>query len=139
MLRVGRSLHLRSVQVPNRPRDVPDERRGAPGTATATVTVTVTATATNSPPKAVNDSAAVTKNSSNNVVPALANDSDPDGDPLSVVAVGTASHGTVRLSNGIVTYTPTNGYTGSDMFSYTIADGRGGRATASVSVSVVRR
>ena len=30
LLRVGRSLHLRSVQVPNRPRYVPDERRGAP-------------------------------------------------------------------------------------------------------------
>jgi hypothetical protein len=69
-----------------------------------------------------------------------ANDSDPDGDALSVTSVGAAtaaSHGTTTLNaDGTVTYTPVAGYTGADSFSYTVSDGQGGEATASVDVTV---
>lgn len=71
------------------------------------------------------------------VLNVLANDTDPDGDPLSVTAVTTPQHGTAVLnSNGTVTYTPTTGYTGTDAFSYTVSDGRGGTASAAVTLTI---
>ncbi len=56
----------------------------------------------------------------------LANDTDADGDALSItsVAVGASPHGTVQLSGGVVTYTPNAGYTGPDSFFYFITDGQ---------------
>jgi len=69
----------------------------------------------------------------------LLNDSDPDDDPLSVIGVSPASEngGLVTLNGDQVTYAPPSGVTGSDRFSYTIADGRGGDATANVEIYVV--
>ncbi len=66
----------------------------------------------------------------------LANDSDPDGNTLSIASVGTPSHGTATISGTSVVYTPGTGYAGSDSFTYTIDDGQGGRATARVNVTV---
>ena len=67
----------------------------------------------------------------------LANDTDGDGDTLSVIAVGTAGNGTV-LDNGdgTVTYTPNGGFTGTDMFTYEVSDGDGPTDTATVTVEV---
>jgi hypothetical protein len=71
-----------------------------------------------------------------------ANDSDPDGDSLSVTGVSAAVNGTVVLNtqpnpqNNTVTFTPSAGYTGPASFSYTVSDGRGGAATANVSLTV---
>ena len=66
----------------------------------------------------------------------LANDADPDGDPLTVTAVGTAGHGTATVVGASVVYTPAPGFAGTDTFAYTIDDGRGGTATATVTVTV---
>ena len=66
----------------------------------------------------------------------LANDTDPDGNGLTLTAVGGAQHGTVSLSGGNVTFTPFVGYVGAAEFSYTVDDGNGGTATGQVSVSV---
>ncbi|TDR48896.1 outer membrane protein OmpA-like peptidoglycan-associated protein [Tahibacter aquaticus] len=108
---------------------------GYGGSDTATVTVTI-GDAGNRPPVAVNDSAR-TAAATPVTVNVLGNDSDPDGDSLSIGAVGTPAHGTVvRNSNGSVTYTPVAGFEGVDSFSYTVSDGRGGSATATVSVTV---
>lgn len=52
----------------------------------------------------------------------LSNDSDPDGDSLTVSIIQSPAHGTVSYSNGVATYLPTNGYTGVDSFMYTICD-----------------
>jgi hypothetical protein len=57
---------------------------------------------------------------------------DPDGDPISLVKVGTVKYGTITMSGTIVTYTPTpalvNPTTGAkEAFSYNIVDGRGGK------------
>ena len=47
------------------------------------------------------------------------------------------SHGAVVINgNGTLTYTPQANYFGSDNFTYTISDGRGGTDTASVSVTI---
>ncbi|HEY2157205.1 MAG TPA: cellulose binding domain-containing protein [Isosphaeraceae bacterium] len=67
----------------------------------------------------------------------LANDSDPDGDPISLVSAAQGQHGTVAVNmDGTLTYTPTSGFQGSDTFAYTIGDGRGLTASASVTVQV---
>ncbi|MEO8133999.1 MAG: Ig-like domain-containing protein [Betaproteobacteria bacterium] len=108
---------------------------GKGGTAAATVSVTVTGPP-NRPPVAQNDSFTVNQNSSANSFNVLANDSDPDGDALTVTAIGPPAHGVASLSSGNVSYTPTTGFTGSDAFTYTISDGRGGTASATVSVTI---
>ncbi len=52
------------------------------------------------------------------------NDSDPDGDPLTTVGVGTPTNGTATLNpDGTVTYTPDDGFTGEDTIPYTVTDG----------------
>jgi hypothetical protein len=68
----------------------------------------------------------------------IAASSDPDEDLLTLESVSNASTngGTVVLNAGVVTYTPRAGFLGSDSFSYTISDGNGGTASASVLVQV---
>jgi hypothetical protein len=108
---------------------------GRGGTDTATVGVTVNRPA-NRAPDAVDDSA-TTQQSTAVTINVLGNDSDPDGDPLTVTAVSDPPHGTaVRNADNSVTYTPDGGYSGGDGFTYTIGDGRGGTDTANVSVFV---
>ncbi len=54
----------------------------------------------------------------------LANDSDPDGDPLSASLTGAPSNGTLTLNpNGSFTYTPNSGFSGADSFTYSASDG----------------
>lgn len=108
---------------------------GRGGTASASITVTVGAANRN--PVAVNDSALTNTNTAA-VVNVLANDSDPDGDPISVSAATQPSHGTTTFTGSAVTYQPSPGYGGPDSFGYSISDGRGGVANATVNVSVNR-
>ena len=106
---------------------------GKGGTSTATVTVTVAPV--NDPPVAVNDTAATNEDTPVNIA-VLTNDSDLDGDPLSVVAA-TAGNGAVVINpDGTVTYTPTANFFGVDTITYTISDGKGGTSTATVTVTV---
>jgi hypothetical protein len=107
---------------------------GRGGTATAAVSLTVQAPA-NQAPIAQADSAA-TPFATAVTVNVLANDSDPNGDPLSIQSFTQPAHGTVSQVAGGLRYTPAGGYTGADSFNYTISDGRGGTATAAVSLTV---
>ncbi|MGF9765069.1 cadherin-like domain-containing protein, partial [Microvirga sp. 0TCS3.31] len=68
----------------------------------------------------------------------LANDSDPDGDTLSVTGASNPTNGTVsyNATTKEVTFTPTSNYTGPASFSYAITDNKGGTSSASVSLSV---
>ncbi|HSU53428.1 MAG TPA: LamG-like jellyroll fold domain-containing protein, partial [Candidatus Dormibacteraeota bacterium] len=68
----------------------------------------------------------------------LASATDPDGDPLSLSVVsGTSTNGgSVVRGADSVTYTPQPSYIGSDRFTYTVADGRGGSASAFVLIQV---
>ena len=54
----------------------------------------------------------------------LANDSDPDGNPLSIVSVSGASQGTVAINaQGNIVYTPDGAFLGQDSFTYVLSDG----------------
>ena len=75
------------------------------------------------------------------ILAVLDNDSDPDGDVLVI-----ADHGAINESTGRLDYidggralqfTPNPDYTGGVSFGYTVDDGRGGKATANVSIRVV--
>lgn len=92
-------------------------------------------TDTNTAPQANNDSA-TTKVDTSVTVDVLSNDTDADGDTLTIIGVSTPSYGTVAISNGSITYTPDGGYIGNDSFSYTIDDGQGGTASAKVAITV---
>ena len=87
-------------------------------------------------PVALDDSYSVAQNSSNNAFNVLANDSDPDGGTLTISAVTPPANGSAIIVGGQVRYTPTTGYLGPDSFTYTITDGQGGSATATVRVTV---
>jgi len=67
----------------------------------------------------------------------LANDTEPDGDTLSVVSVTQGSNGSVSINpNKTVHYAPALNFFGSDSFTYTIDDGHGGQATATVNLTI---
>lgn len=89
----------------------------------------------NQPPVAVNDAYTVEGNSANSF-DVLANDSDPDGNPLTLAALTQPAHGTATITGNRIVYVPATGYAGSDTFTYTVSDGKGLFASASVAVSV---
>ncbi|HEU0221893.1 MAG TPA: Ig-like domain-containing protein [Paracoccaceae bacterium] len=91
---------------------------------------------TNTAPDAIGDSA-VTDAGKAVIIKVLANDTDADGDALSLVSVGNAANGTVtKNADGTVTYTPKAGFSGTDSFSYTISDGKlSDSATVKVTVN----
>ena len=63
------------------------------------------------------------------------NDFDPDGDLLALAIVDQPTHGTLEgLPGGVLRYTPGNDFVGQDSFTYQISDGRGGLASATVSL-----
>jgi hypothetical protein len=67
----------------------------------------------------------------------LSNDHDAEGDALSLIAVGNATHGTATFNAaGEVTFTPEAGFVGEASFTYTVSDGLGGSGTATVTVMV---
>jgi hypothetical protein len=107
---------------------------GQGGSASALVTVTIDGQANNQP--VIRDDAASVMFGQSVAINVLANDSDADGDALSVVGVGTPSNGSALLSGNVVTYMPAQGFSGQDAFTYTASDGRGGEGTATVRITV---
>jgi hypothetical protein len=91
----------------------------------------------NGPPVATDDSATTPEDTATSIA-VLANDTDPDGDTLSITTIGAAAHGSAAVdpSGTSIVYTPAAGYSGPDTFSYTASDGAGGSDTADVSVTV---
>ncbi len=94
-------------------------------------------------PVANNDSVTVTQNTPIRIN-VLANDSDPDTS-FSITDFTEGTNGSVELnenntpadgSDDFLIYTPDRKFTGSDSFTYTISDGNGGTATATVSLEV---
>jgi Ca2+-binding RTX toxin-like protein len=96
-------------------------------------------TPVNHAPVAFDDSAVTTAGKAV-IVRVLANDSDADGDLLSVSSFGSVSvHGgsVVRNADGSLTYAPARGYLGADSFSYQVTDGISNSNSANVTVNVL--
>ncbi|MFT5523747.1 MAG: hypothetical protein ACI9HK_001695 [Pirellulaceae bacterium] len=109
------------------------------GTLTATATVNITIAAVNDLPVAVDDNSS-TAQDTGRIIFVLNNDTDIDGDTLFVIdpigAVATNNGSVSNNNDGTLTYTPDNGFNGTDTFTYTVSDNAGGSDTAIVTVSV---
>ncbi|APZ96606.1 tandem-95 repeat protein [Fuerstiella marisgermanici] len=100
-----------------------------------TASVMVTVEERNDPPVASGDSDATAEDMAV-LIDVLANDSDPDGDTLSIQSVSEAAFGTAVIVNGQIEYTPGTNFNGSDSFTYMIVDTAGQTAVATVDVTV---
>ncbi|KIN69800.1 putative hemagglutinin/hemolysin-related protein [Sulfitobacter donghicola DSW-25 = KCTC 12864 = JCM 14565] len=100
-----------------------------------TATVDITVTPVNDAPVTADDVAETPINTPV-TIDVLANDSDPDGDPL-IITSATSDNGDVVINDdGTITFTPDDGYTGPADVSYTVSDGNGGEASANVAVTI---
>ncbi|MGB3245665.1 MAG: cadherin-like domain-containing protein [Sulfitobacter sp.] len=93
------------------------------------------------PPEAADDALSLapdTALSINVAADLLSNDSDANGDPLSVTGFTQPDHGTLSDNgDGTWSYTPDAGYTGTDSFDYTISDGAlSDTATVTINIEV---
>ena len=102
-------------------------------------TVMLTVNSVNHAPVAIDDSYSTNENTPLIVTTpgVLGNDSDSDGNPLTVFVKLTPAHGSLTLNpNGSFTYTPTANYSGPDSFTYRASDGSALSEIATVSLTV---
>jgi hypothetical protein len=109
---------------------------GGDDTSTA-VAVTITVDAVNDVPSATTDSASVTEDVAKSLTP-QSNDTDADGDPLTLTAKTNGTKGTVSIAADHLSllYTPTANLNGADSFTYTVSDGHGGTKVGTVNVTI---
>lgn len=94
----------------------------------------------NDPPLAVADTATVEEDSRRTAINVLSNDSDPEGDTLTLSSVGTPNQGgSVTISGATILYTPFVGFVGTESFDYTISDGNDNSATTTVTMNVTAK
>jgi hypothetical protein len=109
----------------------------AGGSDTEQVRVVSNPAQANRPPVAIPDSANVLEDVPTDIA-VLANDLDPDGDPIQVLAIANVTSGTAVATATGVRFTGAQNYNGPAGFTYTISDGRGGvSGSATVSITVV--
>jgi VCBS repeat-containing protein len=99
----------------------------------APATVNIIVTPVNDAPKVSAINVTMGKNTAKNI--ALLG-SDIDGDTLTYAIVKTPTKGTVTISGGTATYTPTANYSGTDSFTYKANDGTVGSALPAATVSI---
>jgi Bacterial Ig domain len=90
----------------------------------------------NNAPVAQEDTVIVLDRTQSVLVDVLANDSDPDGDPLTITSA-TAAHGTVvKYNKNGIGYLANPNCHGTDAIRYSVSDGMGGSASAIVHITV---
>ncbi len=105
--------------------------------ASASALVTVAVSSVNQPPVAVDDNVSTEQDDPVSFSP-LGNDSDPDGDSITILSVTQPSNGSsdIQPQADRLIYRPAAGFSGTDSFEYTIEDSNGATATATVNLSV---
>jgi len=113
------------------------------GTDTTDQTFTITVSAAGNSDPVANDknyTAPFETAISGNVITDSPADSDPDGDTLTISSFTSPAHGTLTIisngGDGNFTYTPNNGYSGLESFTYSISDSNGGIDTATVIIKI---
>ncbi|WP_238524681.1 cadherin-like domain-containing protein [Methylotenera versatilis] len=117
---------------------ISDGKGGCGNASSDTATVCLTIPKDNTAPNAVNDSVTGQEDHAFviNMATLLANDTDANGDKLTVTSVQAGVHGAVAIVSGQVVFTPEANYNGPASFTYTISDGKGGTNTATVSLNI---
>ncbi len=97
------------------------------GSTSNAATVSVTINPVNDPPTAVSDSQTIVEDSGLNIINVLDNDVDIDStiNTGSLAIATQASNGTAALNGTTLRYQPNSNFTGSDTFTYTVADNEG--------------
>ena len=116
--------------------EMPDGFTGNVAYGATSAVLTVNGAVENAPPDAVDDAATTTEDTPIDV-DVLPNDTDADGDPLTITAVSEPSNGVVsENADHTLHYVPALDFHGSDLFTYTVSDGQGGTDTATVTITV---
>lgn len=109
------------------------------GALTDTAMVTVTVNPVNDPPIAVDDVITITEDTPSITITVLANDSDPEGDPIGIVSTTAPTTGSITVNlpppTYTITYNPPLNFNGVVTFTYTISDGNL-TDTATVTVNI---
>ena len=93
------------------------------GALTATQIFTIVVTPVNDAPVAVDDITTVLEDAEATSIDVLANDTDEEGDPLTLLSVTTSGTGTVTVDGALLEYTPAADFNGTEEVSYTVSDG----------------
>ncbi|MGR3502834.1 Hint domain-containing protein [Pseudaestuariivita sp.] len=108
---------------------------GNGGTASATVAVNVTDPGPGNRPPVANDDTETSDGSTIVIFP-LGNDTDPDGDTLSITGATTGDGAVVDNGDGSLSFTPADGFVGDATIVYTITDGNNATDTGTITVTV---
>ena len=102
-----------------------------------TATISITVMPANDKPNAQDDKVSTREDSPISVIDVLTNDTDKDGDSLSVTAFTQGKNGSVAINtDNTLSYTPKANFNGNDSFTYTVCDGKGGTDKATVNVRI---
>lgn len=89
----------------------------------------------NRQPIAVDDAVTITAGTTA-TISVLTNDLDPDGDALTVTIGQPPQNGSAVVSGDAIVYTPSANFSGVDSLIYTISDGKGATANATITITV---
>jgi len=104
--------------------------------------VTITITGANDAPVATDDNAStdasftIPEDATAAVLAVLGNDTDAEGDTLTVTNALGASNGTTTVVNGVLSYTPTAHFSGTDSITYQVQDSSGATDSATATITV---
>jgi uncharacterized repeat protein (TIGR01451 family)/MYXO-CTERM domain-containing protein len=104
------------------------------GTVSDTASIVLDVTSINDAPVPVDDTATATVDPID--VDVLANDRDVDNDPLSIRSIDTVVGGTATIVGNRIRFTPTPGFTGTAIVTFTVSDNRGGFASSTLTIIV---
>jgi len=100
-----------------------------------TTTVSISISVQNDAPVALNDTASTNEDVAVSI-DVLDNDSDIDGDTLTIKNLSTPAHGTLSIKDNEVLYTPESNYNGTDSFTYVANDSKLNSNVATVSITI---
>ncbi|MDB9922551.1 tandem-95 repeat protein, partial [Polaribacter sp.] len=108
------------------------------GTDTVTSTLTITVTEVNDAPVAVADIATVIEDATLTSIDVINNDTDFDGDTLTLTTVASDGNGTIEINaDGVsVDYIPASDFDGTEIITYTVFDGELSDTTGTLTITV---
>ena len=101
-----------------------------------TFSIDITVESVNDAPMAQDDTASVQQDSASNSITVVENDTDIDGDALSLSSFDYSGAGTLAISGNKLFYTPASGFSGTEHIGYTVTDNQGATASAQLTITV---